>query len=86
MERFKYQELPIHSYDQKYIENLSDKELVDLLNTYDWDLDLLRDLLWRAHKNDQNWASSAVGMDVIRELQDAAKTLGQHLIYYSEVC
>lgn len=79
MERFKYLDLPIHAYDQKFIESLSDKELVDLLNIYDWDLDLLRELLWRAHHNDPNWVKSEIPLD-LRELKEAANILGQNLI------
>ena len=82
MKRFVFQDLPIHSYSTEEIESLTDKELVDLLNTsHDWDLDLLRDLLWRAHRNDPDWVSSAEGMEIVRELQAAAETLGQHLVY-----
>lgn len=79
MERFKYKELPIHNYDAEYIQKLSDKELVDLLNKYDWDFDLLRDLLWRAHHDDPNWVKSEIPLD-LRELKEAANILGQNLI------
>lgn len=81
MVRFRDRDLPIHNYTTEEIENMSDKELVDLLNNYDWDLDLTRDLLWRAHRNDPDWSLNAVGLDLVRELQNSAEALGQHLIY-----
>lgn len=79
MERFVLWDLPIHAYDQQFIMNLSDEDLVDLLNTYGWDLDLLRELLWRAHHNDPDWVKSDIPLDT-RELMEAANILGQSLM------
>lgn len=82
MTRFVMWDLPIHRYSKDFIIGLSDKELVNLINKGDDELDLLRELLWRAHRYDPDWVSMAEGKDVIRELQDAAKTLGQVLTYW----
>lgn len=41
------------NYNPEYLVSLSDEELIDLIDECpDWDMDLLRDLVWRASCKD----------------------------------
>ena len=71
-------DLGTHCYTASELSSMSDKELVDEINSIDeWDADLLADLIWRAFPDfeeiDENGDCWQVGDEICYE---AAKKLG----------